>query len=90
MVVKKKGVDLHSSINHSYNMAKQNDSVRAQIKSLEAGATAEFPLARYDYVNSCCRRLQNTEGKKFTLNINKEYEDEKDFTVKITRIIIEP
>lgn len=71
-------------------MAKQNDSVRAQIKSLKEGATAEFPLARYDYVNSCCRRLQNTEGRKYTLNIDKEYENEEDYKVKITRIKIEP
>lgn len=53
-------------------MAKQNKSVRAQINDLEVGASAAFPLERYDYVVSCRTRLQVTTGKLFTSKMDSD------------------
>lgn len=53
-------------------MAETKINVRAIINDLEVGDFVELPLTRYDYVNSCCRRLQNSEKKQFSLKIDKD------------------
>lgn len=49
---------------------KKEKSVRAQIKDLEIGGAASFPLARYDYVVSCKQRLASTLGRTLVSSID--------------------
>jgi len=59
---------------------KKDKSVRAQIKDLETGGAATFPLARYDYVVSCKQRLASTLGRTYVSSI-----DNIAATVTVTR-----
>lgn len=62
-------------------MAKQSKSVRATINDLEVGASAAFPLARYEYVVSCRTKLALATGKVYTSRTDREKNE-----VVITRI----
>lgn len=59
----------------------QTLSVRAQIKNLKVGMSADFPLERYDYVVNCRTRLQFGTELKYTSTIDREQN-----VVTITRI----
>lgn len=45
-------------------------SVRAQIKDLEVGGSARFPLSRYDYIVNCKTRLQFGTPARWTSSID--------------------
>lgn len=54
-------------------METNTKSVRAQINDLEIGASANFPIERYDYVVSCKTRLQTTTVvKRFSSKMDTE------------------
>ena len=59
----------------------QKTSVRAQIKNLQVGMSADFPLERYDYVVNCRTRLQFGTDLKYTSSIDRDNN-----VVTITRI----
>lgn len=65
----------------SINMNKKTISIRSRINELEIGSTANFPLARYNYIVSCKYRLSLDTGKNFSSTINRK----KD-VVSVTRL----
>lgn len=47
-----------------------DQNVRGELNALEIGATARFPIERYEYVLACRTKLSKTTGKKFSSTTN--------------------